>query len=49
VSRTLGVELEGCLEAFQGILDMELAGGIDLVVNVLLGLDIDGREGGLWL
>lgn len=43
----LGVEFEGGLELFEGVLDLDVLGVVDLFDDVVLGLDIDGRES--WL
>lgn len=36
------MKLEGCLEALQGLVDLDFAGIVNLFVDVLLGFDIDG-------
>ena len=46
--RALGMELQGCLKDFQGVIDLRvLPCVVDLLVDTLLWLDIDGRKGGL--
>lgn len=41
---TLRMQLQGCLEKLERLVDVELPGRVDFVDDVLLGLDIDGCE-----
>ena len=47
MGRALGVELQGCLKALQGLIDMKFTGGVDLLIDVLLRLEVNSREGRL--
>ncbi len=46
--RALGMKLQGGLEALEGLVYVEFAGGVDLLVEVLFGFEVDGREGRLY-
>lgn len=45
---TLRMKFQCGLEALEGLIYVEFAGDVDLFVGVLFGLEIDGREGGLY-
>jgi hypothetical protein len=41
------MELKGILEELESLLYLDLLGSIDLLVDDVVGLDVDGREGDL--
>jgi hypothetical protein len=43
----VGMEFDSCLVALQRFINVQLPGGVDLVFDVLLRFDVDGREGRL--